>query len=99
MNLDLDIDLFSIDENYLVQVGESSKNQREENDQTNKSNQAASLYAQYTQSDSIVDVGFRSNIGNSSSILCKFCYNPLAVYLINYDRAIKLCTNQNVSFY
>ena len=35
---------------------------------------------------------------SDSTILCTYCYGPLAVYMLSYERAIKLCTNPLVYF-
>lgn len=88
----IDIDLLNFDENlFCADFPNTPRND------TIVSNQQANIY-QHSQLISPTNIDcFHSNIGDST-LLCKYCFNPLAIYLINFDRAIKLCSNQNVSF-
>lgn len=108
----LDIDLLNFDENGFFFVDNSSSktqaNTANNNHIQNIQNQNEQNYSYSSDrltittptDDSVATAtsSFGSNIGDSSALLCKFCYNPLAIYLINFDQALKICPNQNVIF-
>lgn len=105
----LDIDLLNLDENGFFFVDTcSAKAQANTANNQNIQHQNEQNYAYSsdpltitTPTDDTVATAtssFGSKTGDSSALLCKFCYNPLAIYLINFDRALKLCPNQNVIF-
>lgn len=94
----LDIDLLNFDDNTYLFCGDNSK-ELQNVASCGGMVETGKPFDNLIPPSHLVDTDNGHSSISDSTLLCKYCYGPVAIYMLNFNRALKLCTNSNVNLH